>query len=475
MRSLLQRRKKGDILSRAERPNGKEGKEHEMSRIVVEKEKGNITRKAGSSILYFDFKYFGKRLEKSTGLPDNEENRKKARQSLTILIERLEIGTLSFAQAFPKASEKEKAYFSILENGSYSREPWDVYVGSYVDKWVEEIVANFESESKRHDYLQSINDWILPYFKDKTFYEMTSVELKRFIGQLRWRDTFHVGQALSGSRVRNIFIPLRKVWSDACSENHWQLKLANPFNELKPGDFPKKSKKIVRVFLIDEWLKLLEHMDSFYRPVAEIMIMTGMIGSEIAGLRKSDLRNGYIEIENKFVRRRQKGGALEIEKEELKNEVRTRRIPITARLAHLLHEVLQRTDSEYKYVFSMKDGSRFDPDNFREAAWETAFRKSKLDYVKPYATRHSFAGWGLTLRMDPSRLVYLMGHRTRKMIYETYGKYVEDIEKDARRILEYFGQDFIDINFKKSFHSFLVSESLCESGEVGDVSTCNNR
>jgi integrase len=56
----------------------------------------------------------------------------------------------------------------------------------------------------------------------------------------------------------------------------------------------------------------------------------------------------------------------------------------------------------------------------KEAAWETAFRQAKLEYVRPYAMRHSFAGWGLTLKMDPNRLVYLMGHSTKKVIYERY-------------------------------------------------------
>ena len=193
------------------------------------------------------------------------------------------------------------------------------------------------------------------------------------------------------------------------------------------------------------------------------MIMTGMIGSEIAGLRKSDLTNGYIEVQNKLVTKRKKEGNLVIEAEQLKTDDRPRRIPITAKLNQLLQEVLKQTDPEYEYVFRMKNGSKFNPDNFREAAWETAFRQAKLEYVRPYATRHSFAGWGLTLRMDPNRLVYLMGHSTKKMIYERYGKYVEDVEKDASRILDYFGKDFIGKNFKKTFYSFLDCESFCES------------
>ncbi len=35
-----------------------------------------------------------------------------------------------------------------------------------------------------------------------------------------------------------------------------------------------------------------------------------------------------------------------------------------------------------------------------------------------------------------------MGHSSKQMIYEIYGKYVEGIEEDADKIRAYFGYDF---------------------------------
>ena len=51
----------------------------------------------------------------------------------------------------------------------------------------------------------------------------------------------------------------------------------------------------------------------------------------------------------------------------------------------------------------------------------------------------------MTLRMDPNRLVNLMGHGSKKMIYEVYGNYVEGLEMDAGKISDYFGKDFIGL------------------------------
>ena len=57
--------------------------------------------------------------------------------------------------------------------------------------------------------------------------------------------------------------------------------------------------------------------------------------------------------------------------------------------------------------------------------------------------RHTFAAWALALRMDPNKLVNLMGHGSKKMIYEVYGNYVHGLETDAGKIFKYFGNDFI--------------------------------
>jgi len=35
-----------------------------------------------------------------------------------------------------------------------------------------------------------------------------------------------------------------------------------------------------------------------------------------------------------------------------------------------------------------------------------------------------------------------MGHGSKKMIYDVYGNFVEGLEEDAGKILDYFGKDF---------------------------------
>ena len=101
--------------------------------------------------------------------------------------------------------------------------------------------------------------------------------------------------------------------------------------------------------------------------------------------------------------------------------------------------------SKADYLFTMKSGRIFDVDSFRKNPWTSAFKKAKLQYKVPYTMRHTFAAWALTLRIDPNRLVSLMGHGLKEMVYEVYGNYVEGLETDAGKISGYFGKDFFEL------------------------------
>ena len=50
-----------------------------------------------------------------------------------------------------------------------------------------------------------------------------------------------------------------------------------------------------------------------------------------------------------------------------------------------------------------------------------------------------------------NKLVRLMGHGSKKMVYEVYGDYIEGLEEDAWKILAYFGRDFIETKTKRPF------------------------
>ena len=52
--------------------------------------RGSITRKKGSQKLYVNFRYLGRRIEKSSGLKDTPDNRKKLRIWLNRVMDRID-------------------------------------------------------------------------------------------------------------------------------------------------------------------------------------------------------------------------------------------------------------------------------------------------------------------------------------------------------------------------------------------------
>jgi len=182
----------------------------------------------------------------------------------------------------------------------------------------------------------------------------------------------------------------------------------------------------------------------------EMMMLTGMIHSEISGLLRSHIHDGYIFLQRSIVRK--------VEKDSLKNKYRPRKFPVTSRIREILDAAMARTESPY--VFADPDGTPYLRENFTERIWKSAIDKCDIPYRPPYSIRHSFAAWSLLAGIEPLRLVSLMGHGSKRMIYDTYGNYVEDLECDFWDVVNYFGKDFLEAKKKPPRHHY---NSLCES------------
>ena len=314
----------------------------------LQKKQHGFTRKPGSKRLYTDFRYHGQRIVKSSNLEDTPENRKKLHEWVERQKKKIATGTFVFAEAFPGASATEKAFHARLEGWDYRPQPQDVLFSDYVEGWGKRFLAKCKSTTKKRDHEQIINYWLNPHFGKQTFFQITGVAMKEFVeNELVFQTGKKQGLRLSASRIRNILIPLRAIWEDACEEYRWEL--SNPFAYLKKY-LPERSKKHPEVFRFYEWVHITGKIDPFYLPIAEVMIMTGMIGSEIAGLRKENIQHDHIVIQNSIVRKH--------EKPDLKNKYRKRILPITEALRKRLDAVLSRSDGDY--VFTMKSGRNFD-------------------------------------------------------------------------------------------------------------------
>ena len=406
---------------------------------------GNIVEKKGSKRLYFDFYHLGQRVEISSGLKNTPENLRKARYWLDRQMDRMRDGSFRFGQAFPNASPEKLELFAKLEGTTITAKPQHVLFEKYLGAWYKTAWAEYQ-EPKKTDYKCSIDSQILPFFKGKTFFEINKAAARLFVKQLCHVRGTKKGQPLSRRRVDNICNPLRAIWRDACDEHRWDLP--DPFEKIHEA-FPAKNNggefEIIQDSEIDlirndrdplrfgEFQLILENLDPWYQPVAELMMLTGMIASEVAGLPRLHVKDGYL-----LVRRSVSRG---IEKIGNKTAFRRRDIRITHAIQERL-DVLHKRTTGGRRLATSKTGKFLTAGGFYKA-WVRAEQLSEVRHRVPYCLRHTFAAWSLIIDMEPLRLYQLMGHASKQMVYEVYGNYVQKLEEDREEILAFFGEDFM--------------------------------
>jgi integrase len=187
------------------------------------------------------------------------------------------------------------------------------------------------------------------------------------------------------------------------------------------------------VWRFDQAMAILQHMHPQYRTATELMLLTGISASEIAGLAAADVEGDYILIQTFIARKR--------EKKHGKTKYRRRRIPITRSIRACLDKALAEPNGIR--LFQTATGLPFQEGTFRQNYWIPALKKAGLPYKKPYSTRHTFAAWSMAVGVNPTKLVNLMGHGSKKMVFEVYGNYTEGLEEDREKILAFMGEDFL--------------------------------
>jgi integrase len=362
------------------------------------------------------FTYFGEVVQKATALADTPQNREKSRAFLDEIGKAIQAGTFRFAEAFPGASEEEKEKFAQFEGRAYRASPETVQFADYVTQWVTTHLDTDASENRRKDYGSIIEGHLLPYFGSLCFAEITGVHVVDFVRNLA---------GLSASRIRNILIPLRIIWEDAEEEHGWDLR--NPFEHLRRRNrrgqlIPQRTKSEPQTFRLHEWQTLMEHMAPHYQPICELMVMTGMISSELGRLTSGDLRGDVLVVAG------------------TKTAYRRRELPISPALRLCLDQLVEQRHGDS--LVTWEDGRPWAETKsvnvrFRNGPWSRAFHAAGLAYRKPYAMRHTFAAWNLMRGVHPDKVVRLMGHGSRQMIYEVYGRYVEGLEDDVDAIQAY--------------------------------------
>jgi len=397
-----------------------EGSQRKRQRDKVNhSKKGSVYARSGK--LWVDFRYMNQRVREPAGLENTEKNIRIVREKLDRILAEIERGEFEFARRFPYSKKKE--LFSMLETGTYRKDPSAITFGDYYEQWFTAMKPGM-TESKIRDYQGAINNHLFPYFGNIPFNLFTPVLMRKFHAHLKGKSG-PAGKPLSNKRIQNIFIPLRMIVADAFVE--YGFDMPDPFQGLK---LPNSRKFRVMPFSHEEWRSLMEYIPEWYRPYFEFAVNTGLRPSEQVALKWAAVEEDVFRVELSRVKNR--------EKQDLKTESSCREIEITSITRDILSRQKKKSGSfASEYVFVNKKGRPILQDKLREL-FQRAMEKSQIPRRRMYETRHTFASWALAAGELPEWVARTLGHVDTSMVFRTYGRYIPNLTRRDGSAFERF-------------------------------------
>jgi integrase len=340
------------------------------------------------------FRHDGKRYALSVRLPDSKVNRVVARQKASQI--ELDIASGNFDPTLkkykpPKSGRKSSA--------------------AQVVKLFQRFMAA-QTEAKglevgslcRYD---AVLKHLERFFNDKEADAVTEADAKAFVKYLR--------TTVSERSVKDYVILVQSCWvwaEKTLPENPWQEIL----KQVKPA--PKQK---VKPFTAEEVQRILAGFkcDRHYQHYADFVAFlfgTGCRFGEAAALQWKHLANDYTtvwigESVSRGVRKTTKTG-------------KDRTVMLTAKIANMLADRKTKECKPEDLVFPAPQGDEINDRGFRRRAWKTVLENLKIEYRKPYATRHTAISHALANGANPLAVAEQTGHDP-QILFKHYASVIQ--------------------------------------------------
>ena len=275
-------------------------------------------------------------------------------------------------------------------------------------------------------YTYDLHEYVLPDLGGLRLSEVRRADLQALVDRL-------VGKGLSGSKVRNIVIPVRVVFRHALERDEIN---ANPTSGLR---LPNGIGRRERAASPGEAAELLAALPDYLRPIYATAFYAGLRRGELRGLRCDDvnLAKGVIQV-----RRSWDDYAGEITPKSAKG---TRTVPLTALLRdHLVALKVTTGRDGSDFVFGAAADRPFTPSHIRRQAakaWEAA-NKQRAEQKQPplmpielHSCRHTFVSLMHDAGLSLERIGDYVGHGSTYMT-DRYRHLLEGHEQEAARMLD---------------------------------------
>lgn len=384
---------------------------------------GSVRARGDTGLLFFDFRYEGRRCREQTLLPDSPANRKRMDKVLAQIEAQIKAGTFDYAATFPSSKQSQRAPDSVVVAPKAAVVPIAAAVAATVSPTptFRTFVATWLSEHEvewRRSHIKvlksTLNGHLLPALGDRPVGTITKAECLAFRAQLATKPG-RSGDKLSNKRINGVMGVLSQVMAEA-AERYGFISPCATIKRLKV----KKSD--VDPFTLDEVQKILATVRADWRDYFTVRIFTGMRTGEAHGLKWK-----YVDFERRLILIR--GTFVLGEDDETKTDSSLRDIQISTPVFEALTRQRAATSKLSEYVFCNREGHPIDNKNFSDRVWYPLLRHLGLKARRPYQMRHTAATLWLASGEAPEWIANQMGHANSQMLFTVYSRFVPNMTR----------------------------------------------
>ena len=327
-----------------------------------------------------------------------------ARRQAAEIRKRIDLGTFVLAEFFPDSKRIEKSPPS-KEVASF---------GHYCDTWLK--TKGRLAKKTRDQYRNALGVWKAMLGGDKPIADLKHGDIAAKIGTHPWA---------SNKLLNNYLISLRGVFALAGRD----LKLDdNALDGIENGKHqatapdPLTGDEMERI-IADLRKHYSAHLWAYY----QFAFMTGMRPEELIALRWSDLDQEHGTVRVERARTQGKDGPLKT--------YQTRDVDLVGRAIDALEAMKPHTFMRGAEIFQNPVTRKgwHDERSQRDHYWKPALKRLGIRDRRAYQTRHTYATNALTAGVNPAYIARQMGHKSAKMLFTVYAKWIDGADRGRER------------------------------------------
>ena len=315
------------------------------------------------------------------------------------------------------------------------KEGYNLTLGQWLDKWLEERMCFTVRESTLDGYRSLVNNYIKPHLGDKKIGSVTTADVQKMYNWLkqngRVKEHYEKGDTLSDSMVLGIHTVLHQALDAAVQE---RIIVKNPTNGTVIPKANYAPKNILTEAQLQKFLDVVRQ-DPVWSDFFYTELTTGLRRGEICGLKWQDFdeKTGRLQIRRAVTSK--KGGGVKVG--ETKTEKGTRSIQLPPSTVEMPKERKKKTYSEWIFhnptvpELPMSPGTAY-------RRMKTLLRYAELPPIRFHDLRHTFATHALTSGVDAKTLSRILGHTNASFTLDTYTHVTTDMQRKASGIVEGF-------------------------------------